>query len=245
MLNSRSISFNLKVAEYNSLGTPHGSVLSPFLFNIYMAKFDRFLELLIVQINSKSIATKNNEWLLIVKNPLKIKNFFLNRVEYLQLSKKLFKNAKKNKIRSEIIAKMSCKLFYVRHIDDFIIGYSGKKSDVKKPLKRIEMFIKSNLQFNCTSFKLSNACSNYVNYLGFSIKCSEKEIVPSKHRSARAFEKLKNRLRVRKLIENSAYLKLLEWSGFKFYRKIIDQTIRDPQQIFTKLGINLKSALTR
>jgi hypothetical protein len=210
MLNSRNICFNLKVAECNSLGTPYGSALSPLLFNLYMAKFDRFVELLIVQTNSQSIVKKNNEWLLMVKDPLKIKNFFLNRIEYLQLSKRLFKNAKKNRIRSGIIAKMGCELLYVRHIDDFIIGYSGKKSDVKEPLKRTEMFIKSNLQLNCTSFKLSNAYSDYVNYLGFSIKCFKKEIVFSKHRSICTFEKLKDRLRVRKLIENSTYLKTLE-----------------------------------
>lgn len=245
MLNSRSISFNLKVTEFNSLGIPNGSVLSPFLFDMYMIKLDRFLELLMEQTNSKSTIKKNNERSLWVKNPLKIKNFFLNRIEYLQLSKKLLKNAKKNKMRSDIVTKMGCKLLYVRHIDDFIIGYSGKKSDVKEPLKRIEMFIKSNLQLNCAGFKLSNACSNYVNYLGFSIKCSKKETVLSKRRSVHAFEKLKNRLRTRKLIENSAYLKILEWSGSKFYRKIIDQTIRDPQQIFIKLGINLKSVLMR
>ena len=244
MLNSRSVSFNLKVAEFNSLGTPNGSVLSPFLFNMYMTKLDRFLELLIAQTNSKLIVKKNNEWSLMVKNPLKIKNFFLNRIEYLQLSKKLFKNAKKNKIRPDVITKMGCKLFYIRHIDNFIIGYSGKKSDVKEPLNRIEMFIKSNLQLNCTSFKLSNACNSYVNYLGFSIRCSQKKILSSKHRSVRTFEKLKNRLRTRKLIENSTYLKILEWSGSKFYRKIMDQTIRDPQQILIKLGVNLKSALT-
>lgn len=157
MLNSRSVGFNLKVAEFNSLGTPNRSVLSPFLFNIYMTKFDRFLESLMVQINRKSIVGKNNECSLMVKNTLKKKAFFLNRIEYLQLSKELFKKAKKSKDRSETITKMGCKLFYVRHIDNFIIGYYGKKSDVKEPLKRIEMFIRSNLQLNCTSFKLINA----------------------------------------------------------------------------------------
>ena len=49
----------------------------------------------------------------------------------------------------------------------------------------------------------------------------------------------------RKLIENSTYLKTLEWSGSKFYRKVVGQTIRDPQQIFVELGIDLKSALAR
>lgn len=77
------------------------------------------------------------------------------------------------------------------------------------------------------------------------MKCSKKRIVPSKNRYARVFTKLKNRLLTRKLIENSKYLKTLEWSGFKFYRKIIYQTIRDPQQIFVKSGISLKSALAR
>lgn len=245
MLNSRSVSFNLKATEFNSLGAPDRSVLSPFLFNVYMTKFDRFLELLSVQIKSKSVAKGNNECYLMEKNPLKIKNFFLNRVEYLQLSKKLFKNAKKSKIRSSIITKMGCQLWYVRYIHDFIIGYCGKKSDIKEPLKRIEMFIRSNLQLNCTCFKLINAYSNHVDYLGFSIKCSKKKTPDIKSRSARAFEKLKNRLLMRKLIENSTYLKTLEWSGFKFYRKIVDQTIRDPQQIFVKLGINLKSVLLR
>lgn len=131
-------------------------------------------------------------------------------MEYLQLSKKLSKNAKKSKTRSGITTKMGCRLMYVRYIDAFLIGYYGKKSDVKEPLKRIEVFIKSNLQLNCTSFKLSNVYSHYVDYLGFNIKCLQKETVPNKHRSVRAFEKLKNRLHMRKLIENSTYLKILE-----------------------------------
>ena len=245
MLNSRSVSFNLKATEFNSLGTPNCSVLSPFLFNVYMSKFDRFLELLIVQTNSRLVAKGNNEWSLMVKNPLKIKNFFLDRVEYLRLSKELFKNAKKSNISSGIITKMGCQLLYVRHINDFIIGYYGKKSDTKEPLKRMEMFIRSNLQLNCTSFKLINACSNYVDYLGFRIKCLKKKTFYTKNRSVRAFEKLKNRLFMRKLIENSTYLKTLEWSGSKFYRKVVDQTIRDPQQIFVKLGIDLKSVLAQ
>ena len=245
MLNSRSVSFNIKATEFNSLGAPDCSVLSPFLFNVYMVKFDRFLELLSVQTKSEAIAKKNNECYLMEKNSLKIKNFFLNRVEYLQLSKKLFNNAKKGKVRSSIITKMGCQFLHVRYIHDFVIGYCGKKSYIKEPLKRIEMFIRSNLQLNCTSFKLINACSNHVDYLGFSLKCSKKRIPDTKSRSACAFDKLKNRLFMRKLIENSTYLKTLEWSGFKFYRKIVDQIIRDPQQTFVKLGINLKSVLLR
>lgn len=210
MLNSRSVSFSLKAIEFNSLGTPNYSVLSPFLFNVYMIKLDRFFELLIEQTNSRAVAKENNEWSLMVKNPLKIKNFFVNRVEYLRLSKELFKNAKKNNIKSDILTKKSCQLLYVRHIHDFVIGYYGKKSDINETLKRLEIFIKSNLQFNCTSFKLINACGNCVDYLGFSIKCSKKKTFYTKSRLVHAFEKLKNRLLMRRLIENSTYLKTLE-----------------------------------
>lgn len=140
---------------------------------------------------------------------------------------------------------MGFKLSYVRYMDDFITGYYGKKSDVKESLKRIETFIKSNLQLNCTRFKLINARSSYVDYLGFRLKCLKKEKASSQNRLTRAFDKLKNRLLTRKLIENSRYLKILEWAGFKFYRKIVEQVIRDPQQIFVKQGVEFTNMLAQ
>lgn len=245
MLNSRSVYFNITAVECNSLGTPKGSVLSPFLFNVYMTKFDRFLESLGVQTSNKSTIANNIEWLQSVKNSVKIKYFFFSRMERLKLWRESFKKFKKNKTRSEIITEMGFKLSYVRYMDDFITGYYGKKSDVKESLKRIETFIKSNLQLNCTRFKLINARSSYVDYLGFRLKCLKKEKASSQNRLTRAFDKLKNRLLTRKLIENSRYLKILEWAGFKFYRKIVEQVIRDPQQIFVKQGVEFTNMLAQ
>ena len=35
---------NLKISSPNDLGISQGSVLSPFLFNVYMTEFDNFVE---------------------------------------------------------------------------------------------------------------------------------------------------------------------------------------------------------
>ena len=85
MLNSRSVSFNIKATEFNSLGAPDCSVLSPFLFNVYMVKFDRFLELLSVQTKSEAIAKKNNECYLMEKNSLKIKNLIEKNFSFVKV----------------------------------------------------------------------------------------------------------------------------------------------------------------
>jgi hypothetical protein len=235
MLNVQSIDFRIQMSESNSLVTPHGSVLSPFFFNVYMTKFDRFIESLILETANKSM---------MVKNPLHIRFFFLDRVQYLQLGSQLPKETKKNNSKTKQIFKTGFKLLYVRHINHFLFGYYGQKGEIKELSKRIEAFFKLNLHLNCIRFKFINVYSNCVNYLGFKLRYQKKQETLIKNKTIRAFEKLKNRLTMRKWVENSKYLKILEWAGDKFYTKVVEQIIRNPSQMFVKQGINLKNVLT-
>jgi hypothetical protein len=175
-----------------------------------MTKLDKFADSLIKKTNKKATIINNPDWLKKVKNPLSAKKKFLNRTKYLELSRKLIKKAKKNKINSKIRTKIGSKLFYIRYADDFLIGYQGTKNNAKEYIKNIKNFIKSNLQLNCTGFKLISAHSDYVNYLGFKLSCPKKEETLTKNRPIREFKKLKNKLTMRKVNENSKYLKTLE-----------------------------------
>lgn len=242
MFNSNNIGFTIKSTEFSSLYSPQSSVFASFLFNVYMIKFNRFLDSLIGNLNNKSTPVGNTKWLQIINNSLQT-SFFFSRIKYFQLSFELVKIVKKSKARFAVFNKDNCKLFYARHIADFILGFYGKQNDIKKLLTRINIFIMLNLQLNCTSFRLINAYSCYVSYLGFRLKCFRKEKASSKHKFIRAFEKLKSRLIARKLNENTAYLKTLEWAGSKFYRKIVEQVVRNPKQVLVRQGINLKNVL--
>jgi hypothetical protein len=202
MLNVYSVNFKIKITELNPLSTPKNSVLSLFLFDIYMTKLDRFVESVVLEIVNKSKVINSLEWRKLVKNS-RAKKFFFCQVEFFQLVRSLFKQATK-------ITKLSFKLLYVRHSVDFLLGYCGKKSDFHSFLKKIEAFIRSNSDLNDVNFKLISLFNNHVNYLGFKLKYLKKKKVLNKSKFIRVFDKLKNRLVMRKLIENSKYLKVLE-----------------------------------
>lgn len=197
------------------------------------------------KIEKKSVKTPNPEWYQMITKPLlNMKKKKLDWVEVLRFNKKIHRKARKNKIKPKIITSIGSKLFYVRHAGDFLFGYLGKKNEAKETFLTITNFIKSNLRLNCVGFKLKSAHSDIMKYLGFCLRYPKKSENLSKSRPVQKFEKLKNRLTVRKAIENSRYLKTLEWAGKKFYRNIVEQIIRQPNQTLAKQGINLKNILT-
>lgn len=236
MLNVYNVDFKVKPTGFTLLNIPKNSALSLLLFDIYMTKLDRFLESILLEIVNKSKVINSLEWRKLIKDS-RAKKFFFCQVEYFQLTRSLFK-------KTIHIIRPGFKLLYVRHIADLLLGYCGNKSDLYYLLKKIEVFINSNLYLKKISFKLTSLLNNHINYLGFKLKYSKKIFI-NKSKLTHIFEKLKNRLVMRKLIENSKYLKVLEWAGRTFYRKAVEQTLQNSNQVWIKQEKDLKNALVR
>ena len=57
------------------------------------------------------------------------------------------------------------------------------------------------------------------------------------------FEKLKNIFKTKIKIENDKYLKTIEWAGKKFYRNMVEEVIKKPNQTIAKLNYNFNNKL--
>ena len=131
-----------------------GSVLVPFLLNVYMTEFDRF----VTELSS-------------LKDVSFLKPYLSNS--------EIMKEYSKNLGRYYSISIKPRQIFYTRYGSDFIIGIIGLKSFAIKIKNLVNMFLKSNLHLNIKKDILINRNSkgakflNYLIYLPTSNKTSK------------------------------------------------------------------------
>ena len=182
MLNVKRVDFRFQSLELFFLNIPQDSILSPLLFNIYMTKLDNFVTKIMKNTEKTTSAQWNNYW---YKTKIKfLKKWNKTKTDkqlYLNKSKKFSNVVKKHWIRKKIVKNLTSKLYYVRYADNFLIGFKGKKHEAKEQLKNIKNYIKFNLHLNCTNFKLINAQSDTVKYLGFRLRLAKKNINKSRY----------------------------------------------------------------
>lgn len=226
MLNVKSICFNFKKEfRSNSLTTPQGSVLSLFLFNMYMSRLDNFIEKLIKQ-NQKGIWKTNTKWTKIIRicdTSIPVKK----RLKQWQI---LRKKALQNGIKKTKITKTE-KLYYCRYVDDLFLGFVGEKKKFKQALTEIQTFIESDLKLCTTDFCISSAISDSTSFLGFSLKFPQVKAVIHKRKETRQFQKLRLITKIKKSNEFNKYIRLLEWAGKKYFKDFIIKYIRKSSQI--------------
>lgn len=102
------------------------------------------------------------------------------------------------------------RIFYVRYIDDCLIGIKGPKSFAFELQKRIFFFLKSGLYFSLKESGIVYALSGKVNFLGFHLKVpkrSERAVVET--RKILSFKKIRNRITQRKKAIEDRYQKSL------------------------------------
>jgi retron-type reverse transcriptase len=221
MLNAGFVKENL--TYYENAGVSQGSILSPFLFNIYMHSFDEFVEKLNKPNKESYKDTKNSQYgdqearkaykRLQYKYGKGISHTLrkLGSKESLMKQRKMDYAAHYKKYKTwSGIDKDNKLISYVRYADDFLIGIIGSRKYALQVKKDITNFLKSHLHLDVSKAELVNKNEGKVLFLGHFIKLVSlkmKTIVQNK--KIAALRKAKKRVLSRIKINNQRLARAL------------------------------------
>jgi group II intron reverse transcriptase/maturase len=147
----------------SNLGVFQGNVISPLLNNIYLHEFDLFMSSLIISFNKGKTRKKSPIYRKIQYNMSKLDD--LQEIKILR--RKLWMTHSKDPMDSNFK-----RLYYVRYVDDFIVGVIGSRSESSEILKKIKVFLKVNLKLTLNEKKtfITHFSKSFIMFLGTSIK---------------------------------------------------------------------------
>jgi retron-type reverse transcriptase len=174
---------NLKTFPNSDLGISQSSVLSPFLFNIYMTELDNFIEILKLKYNKTDFASSQDPS---VKSKyqqftrkFRTKSGLANTLAKCGSPELVLALYKKE--RSEFFNKHGStkgknktlrRITYVRYADDFIVGVIGPRDFGLKIATEMENFIKSDLRLKVHDVFLTSRDKEAVKFLSFNLHLS-------------------------------------------------------------------------
>ena len=147
-------------------GVPQGGIVSPILSNILLNKLDRYVETVLIPQYTKGVRRKVN---------LEYKRLMVSSRHYRQRG---------NTERAEDLRKQAQRLpsqdvndpdyrrlKYVRYADDFLLGFSGPKSEAEEIKQQLGTFLQEELKLELSKTKtlITHARTGTARFLGYEV----------------------------------------------------------------------------
>jgi group II intron reverse transcriptase/maturase len=174
----------------SNIGLFQGNITSPILNNVYLHELDLYMDRLINLFHFGKRRKKNPEY---------------RRFQYLMEKAKGDSSQIKNlrKQRRKVNSKNPFdrdfkRLYYVRYVDDFVVGVIGSREDAVELEKKIRTFLKNELKLTLSSEKtlITHFSKQYITFLGTLIKGTwerEKKLAAVKRKGVTRKERVTSR----------------------------------------------------
>lgn len=147
-------------------GTPQGGIVSPLLSNVYLDKFDKFIERKLIPEYTKGTKRQINPDYRSLTNTL-----------YRAKKKKDYTTMHEIALQRRLLPSKDThdpgfrRLWYVRYADDFLLGFIGPKSEAQEIKQKIKEFLENQLKLTLSEEKtlITHAHGDRARFLGYEI----------------------------------------------------------------------------
>lgn len=226
--------------SFEGKGVSRESVLSPFLFNIYMNELDVFVEKLIkekyippqeLSESRRSTAGKGYTQTANKFSVTRIKPFLKPYTTASEIAVAISNIKKEHQIkysRSFGVDFQIRHIDYVRYADDYLIGIVGPKKFAIEVRSKVDQFVKGDLHLEIKKNDIVNRNEGAVKFLGFAVYLhTSHNKTSSKHKDMQSARKYKQRVLARLKYNNTRLANrqanLIKSNLLKSYRTIIEK----------------------
>lgn len=202
------------------VGVPQGSLISPLLSNIYLDKFDKYMENLIGELSSKEklISKVNPKMVGLTKEITKLLDKYRENKEAETLRELKRVRKLRNSLNSRI--RTGYRIYYIRYADDWIVGILGTHGLAIELRERIADFLYRELKLKLSMEKtmITHLNKDQARFLGVHLwipKADQAKIVNKYNERAGRFIKSRiNQTRMYYAAPIKEILTKLEKNGF-------------------------------